>query len=47
MSLLALSPVDTHWAITQAKNMSPFLSSLLFLFLHVRALLGAAGPWPY
>lgn len=45
-SLLALSPVDTHWAFAQAKNMSPFLSSLLPFILHVRALLGAAGPWP-
>lgn len=27
--------------------MSPFLSSLLFFFLHVRALLGAAGPGHY
>lgn len=26
--------------------MSPFLSSLLPFILHVRALLGAAGPWP-
>lgn len=45
-SLLALSPVDTRWAFTQAKNMSLFLSSLLPFILHVRALLGAAGPWP-
>ena len=45
-SLLAVSPADTHWAFTQAKNMSPFLSSPLPFILHVRALLGAAGPWP-
>lgn len=45
-SLLALSPVDTHWDFTQAKNMPPFLSSLPPFILHVRALLGAAGPWP-
>lgn len=45
-SLLASSPVDTHWAFTQAKNMSHFLSSILPFILHVRALLGAAGPWP-
>lgn len=46
-SSLSTSPVNTDWAIAQAKNMSPFLSSLLFFFLHVRALLGAAGPGHY
>lgn len=45
-SVLGQSPVDTHWANAQAKNMY-FLSSLLPFFLHVRVLLGAAGPWPY
>lgn len=45
-SLLALNPVDTCWAFIQTKNMSSFLSSFLPFFLHVRALLGAAGPWP-
>lgn len=46
-SSLSTSPVNTGWATTQAKNMSPFLSSHFFFFLHVRALLGAAGPGHY
>lgn len=46
-SSLSTSPVNTGWATAQAKNMSPFLSSLLSFFLHVRALLGAAGPGHY
>lgn len=46
-SSLSTSPVNTDWATTQAKNMSPFLSSFLSFFLHVRALLGAAGPGHY
>lgn len=46
MSLLALNTVDTHWAFTQVKNLSSFLLSFLPFILHVRALLGAAGPWP-
>lgn len=44
--LVNSSPVDTHWAFMQAKNISPFLSSPLLFILHVRALLGAAGPSP-
>lgn len=46
-SSLSTSPVNTGWATAQAKNMPLFLSSLFFFFLHVRALLGAAGPGHY